>query len=100
MRRRVIQKVIRSFGVSGADSGKPSKELASGVLAVASRIITKLDVPADQVLQGAMGKLDCCIVIGYDRDGDEYFASGVADAGTANWLIDRFKAEWIKDQDA
>jgi len=60
--------------------------------------VTKLDIPADQVLEGAKGKLDKVIVIGWTKgaEGDEYgedefFACSMADGGDALWLIERFK---------
>lgn len=53
--------------------------------------VTRLDIPADRVLESAVGKLEGAIVIGYTHDGDEYFASSYADGGDALWLVERFK---------
>ena len=53
--------------------------------------ITKLNIPADRVLEGAVGKLDGVIIAGYTKDGDEYFCSSYADGGDALWLVERFK---------
>ena len=53
--------------------------------------ITKLDLDPDRVLNKAVGKLDRVVVIGYKKDGDEYFASSIADGGTLTWLMDRTK---------
>lgn len=53
--------------------------------------ITKLDLPADRILESAIGELETAIVIGYDKEGKEYFASSVADGGTVVWLIERLK---------
>ena len=53
--------------------------------------VTTHDVPADRILVSAIGKLDCAIVIGYDKNGEEYFASSLADGGSALWLVERFK---------
>jgi hypothetical protein len=63
--------------------------MASNV--VYPHFITKLDLPADRILEKAQGQLDGCVVIGYTRDGDEYFASSYADGATINWLLDRCK---------
>lgn len=54
-------------------------------------VITTLDVDPDVVLLGAMGQLECVVVVGYTKgeDGVEFFASSVADAGTAAWLLQR-----------
>ena len=51
--------------------------------------ITRLDLPADQILDAANGKLDSVVVMGYDKDGNEYFASSIADGGSALWLMER-----------
>lgn len=53
--------------------------------------ITKLDLPVDTVLDGAKDQLEGVIIIGYTKDGDEYFASTYADGGTALWLIEKCK---------
>lgn len=53
--------------------------------------ITKLDLPADQVLESALGKLQGAVVIGFDKAGQEYFASSYADGGTVLWLMERMK---------
>lgn len=53
--------------------------------------ITKLDLPADRVLDMATGKLEGVVVVGYDRDGDIYCASSYADGGTVLWLIETLK---------
>jgi len=57
--------------------------------------ITKLDLPVDRILEGAKGELEGVIIMGYTKDGDEYFASSYADSGTVNWLIDRFKVKLL-----
>ncbi len=53
--------------------------------------ITTLDLDPDAVLKEAIGKLEGVIVIGYDKDEEEYFASSYADGGDTLWLIERFK---------
>lgn len=62
--------------------------------------ITKLDMPADFVLEAAKGKLEGVMILGYTTDGEEYFASSYADGGTANWLLDRCKLQLLKVPDA
>jgi len=52
-------------------------------------IITKANVPPDYVLKKAVGKLTEVVVIGYDKDGEEFFASSVADGGDVLWLLKR-----------
>lgn len=54
-------------------------------------VVTTLDCDADKILASAMGNLESVVIIGYDKDGDEYFASSIADGGSCLWLIERFK---------
>lgn len=53
--------------------------------------VTKLDIPADRVLEQAIDKLDGVLVIGYDKDGDLYAASSYADGGMVMWLLEHCK---------
>jgi hypothetical protein len=61
--------------------------------------VTRLDLPVDRVLEAAMGQLEGVVLIGYDKDGEEYFASTYADGGTVNWLLDRCKIKLLKVPD-
>jgi len=51
--------------------------------------ITFLDMPTDVILQSAIGKLESVIVLGYTNDGEEYFASSMADGADALWHLQR-----------
>jgi len=62
-------------------------------------VITRLDIDPDRVLSQSSGKLDTVIVVGYDKDGNEYFASSVADGGTAVWLLERMKLKLLQEPD-
>ncbi len=62
-------------------------------------ITTTLDVPADNVLSGALGELSQVIVIGVDKDGEEYFASSTAFKPELLWRVERFK-NWMMSEDA
>ena len=57
--------------------------------------ITKLDLPPDRILDQAKGELDGVVIIGYDKDGNEYFASSYADGGTVLWLMERCKTKLL-----
>jgi len=61
--------------------------------------VTRLDLPPDRVLEKAKGKLTGVVIIGYDEDGDEYFASSYADGGTVLWLMERAKLRLFKAVD-
>ena len=49
---------------------------------------TRLDMPADKVLDGAKGKdLENLLVIGWTQDGELYLAASSSDAAMALWTI-------------
>jgi hypothetical protein len=52
--------------------------------------ITKLDLPPQKVLNYALEHdLDSIVIVGYTKDGEEYFASSVADGAQAMYLLQR-----------
>jgi len=57
--------------------------------------ITKLDIPPDRILKEAFGILESAIIIGYDKEGNEYFASSRADGGDVLWLLERTKTKLL-----
>lgn len=62
-------------------------------------VITRLDIPAERVLEQALGKLEKVVVMGYDKDGEEYFASSMADGGDVLWLMERLKQQLLRGYD-
>lgn len=61
--------------------------------------VTRLDLPVDIVLDAAKDTLESVIVIGYAKDGSEYFASTLADGGDVLWLLERCKAALFASAD-
>ena len=58
--------------------------------------LTRLNIPTDRVLEEAKGKIKGGIIlIGYDVDGEEYFASSLADGAEVLWLLERCKQELL-----
>lgn len=53
--------------------------------------VTQLDIDPEKVLNRALNKLEGVIVIGYEKDGEEYFASSYSDGGDILWLLERAK---------
>jgi hypothetical protein len=52
--------------------------------------ITKLDLPPEKILRKALDKdLMSVVIVGYTQDGDEYFASSVADGAQAMYHLQR-----------
>lgn len=63
-------------------------------------VITTLDVPAERVLNGALGKgLKGCVVVGWDEDGGLFFASSYADSAEVIYLLERAKHDLLKMED-
>lgn len=57
--------------------------------------VTYLDHPADQILENNKGSLESVVILGYDKEGEEVFASSLADGGEVLWLIERMKAKLL-----
>ncbi len=58
--------------------------------------VTRLDLPPERILDAARDAgLETVVICGYDKDGKEYFASSVADGGTALWLLERLKLKLL-----
>ncbi len=54
--------------------------------------ITSLDLPTDRVLDAVKGDCsDGVVVVGFDNDGQLYFASSIADGGSVLWLLEQAK---------
>ena len=59
--------------------------------------VTRLNLPVDRVLEAAKEQLEGVILIGYTKEGEEYFASTYADGGDVLCLIERFKKQLLGD---
>jgi len=62
-------------------------------------VITRLSLDPDRVLNKAIGELKDVIIIGYDKDGNEYFKSSIADGGDVIWLLERMKLKLLRTVD-
>ena len=60
---------------------------------------TRLNLPANRILQGAMDKLDSVVIAGHTKDGEEYFDSSLADGGDVLWLLERMKKKLLEIPD-
>jgi hypothetical protein len=58
--------------------------------------ITKLDLPADRVLEAAKGEFEGVVLLGFKTDGTTYFASTYADGGTVVWLLELCKKQLLE----
>ena len=57
---------------------------------------TKLDIPPDRILNSAVGLLEGVVLLGYDKGGEEYFASSYADGGDVLWLLEKAKKKLME----
>lgn len=58
--------------------------------------ITRLNLPADRVVGSVPGDMQDVVIIGYDGDGDFYFASSVASGPEVLWLLEQAKASLLR----
>lgn len=63
---------------------------------IIAEVVTTLDTPADRLLESAIGRLDECIIVGTDKEGNDFFASNRSDAGTAIYHFERAKHRLMK----
>ena len=58
--------------------------------------VTRLDLPVERVLgMASEANLETCVVIGFNEDGELYFASTTADGGNVIWLLESAKLELL-----
>ena len=60
------------------------------------KLITKLDLDPDKILKKTIGKLQDCVIVGYDHEGNEFFASSKADAAEVIFRLERAKHTLLK----
>jgi hypothetical protein len=58
---------------------------------------TWLDIPADRVLEGVMGKLSTVLLVGYDSDEQPYFAASTSNKGDMLLMIERLRKRLLED---
>jgi hypothetical protein len=59
-------------------------------------VVTRLDVPVERIINAAMeADLESIVIVGYDKDGEQYFASSIADGGTILWLFEKAKKDLL-----
>lgn len=59
--------------------------------------ITTLDIPVERILRKATeAEMTTVVVMGWDKSGDLYFASSVADGGDVLWLMEQAKKRLLE----
>jgi coenzyme F420-reducing hydrogenase delta subunit len=83
------------IGIHGAEPSDDAPSRPARVVPLGC--VTYLDLPPDRILDAAKEHgMDGVIVIGFDLDGNQYFASSYADGGTALWLLEKCKAALLE----
>lgn len=63
--------------------------------------VTRLDIDPDRVLSKAIeAEMTAVIIVGFDADGQDYFAASMADAAEALWHLERAKWRLMRQADA
>lgn len=60
---------------------------------------TRLPIPPNRVLEGAIGQLKEVVLIGVTKNGEEYLAASDSDPKLMSWLIERAKYKIMKISD-
>lgn len=63
-----------------------------------SKKVTYKELSPNKVLAAAIGNLSKVVIMGYDKEGNEYFASSVATCGEVIWLAERIKKQLLEDK--
>ncbi len=58
--------------------------------------VTRLDTDPELVLESAVGQLESVVILGYTKDGEEYFSSSLADGADVLWLLERLKKQLLE----
>ena len=62
--------------------------------------LSRHDLSADRVLRGAIdADLEGVVHMGYDKEGEHYFASSYGGGGTCLWLLEKLKAQLLSAGD-
>lgn len=59
-------------------------------------VITTLDLNPDRVLEAAKERLEYVVIVGFDKDGDFYFASSRSDGGDCIWVLEMAKKQLLE----
>lgn len=60
---------------------------------------TTLDLDPDRILQAAVGNMETVVILGYDKNGQEYFGANISDGGTVIWMMERAKLRLLRTVD-
>lgn len=58
--------------------------------------VTRLDLDPDRILKNATGYLSEVVILGFTKDGEEYFASSKASGADVLWHLERAKKKLLE----
>lgn len=59
-------------------------------------VISKVDIPPEKMLKAALeADLESCVIMGWGKKDDLYFASSIAEGGDVLWIIEQAKLALI-----
>ncbi len=58
--------------------------------------ITRLDTDPDRMLNAAIGNMEHVVILGFHKDGSEYFAASQADGAQVLWHLERAKHKLMR----
>lgn len=59
--------------------------------------ISTIDLEPQRIIEKSLNaKLTDVVVIGYDSEGNEWFASSIADGAEVLWLLERLKLQLLR----
>ena len=61
--------------------------------------VTYLDIAPDRILENTKGKLESVVILGYDKEEEEYFASSIADGADVLWLLRRCEKQLLETEE-
>lgn len=60
---------------------------------------TFLDLPTKAILDGAADRITHVVLMGYDKEGDYYFASSISDGAEILWLLEQYKKRLLQQEE-
>lgn len=62
-------------------------------------VVTSLNLPPERVLRKAIeANLGGIVIAGYDKSGEYYFASSIADGADVMWLLEQCKKRLLDEE--
>jgi hypothetical protein len=87
--KKELEQLINKYNIDTKETHDWSSPNKTNVVQLP--VLTRLDLNSDMLLKSLVGKLDSFVLAGWDKDGNEFFSTSIADGGDVLWLIERLK---------